>query len=219
MNKIKKSIIFDMDGTLVDSGNVIANTINYVRNKFNLEPIDKKHLLTCVNNPKINSALFFYGCDTITKKHKQLFDDYYKKHCISDIILYDGILDLLKILKDKFILTIATNAKTIFAKQMICHLNIQDYFVDIIGADQVVNAKPHPDMINELIKRNNFDKNQTILIGDSYKDVLSAKNANIDYILVNWGFSNHKSQEALNDVSQLKLKLLNFNDNTTKNYV
>jgi phosphoglycolate phosphatase len=130
-----KSIIFDMDGTLIDSGNVIANAINHVRVNSGLDVMEKNYLLQNINNPHINTAQFFYGTDNFTNKHTQLFEDYYHKHCISDIRLYDGIEQLLEKLKDNFILTIATNASTVFALQMTEHLNIQHYFKDIIGAD------------------------------------------------------------------------------------
>lgn len=199
-----------MDGTLINSGNVIANTINYVRLHFNLKPLDKTHILACVNNPKLNSASFFYECETFTSKHSQLFEEYYDKHCISDIELYDGIKELLQTLKDDFILTIATNASATFALQMTKHLKIEHYFQDIVGADMVKQSKPNPDMINLLIKKHNFNLKNTILVGDSHKDVLSAKSANINSILVNWGFSNHQDGDALNNVEDLRKRLLEW---------
>ncbi len=206
----KKSIIFDMDGTLINSGNIIANTINHVRINSGLEPMEKSYLLENINNPNINSAEFFYGTSYFSDEHTKLFEDYYEEHCVSDIILYDGIIELLEALKDKCDLTIATNASTIFAIQMTKHLNIYNYFIDIIGADKVEKAKPDPKMLNILIDKHNFDTNHTILVGDSHKDVLSATNANIDSILVNWGFSTHK--DALHTVPELQEKLLKWLD-------
>jgi len=208
MKTLKKSIIFDMDGTLINSGNIIANTINHVRVNSGLEPMEKSYLLENINNPHINTAEFFYGTKNFTNKHTKLFETYYEEHCISDIVLYDGIIELLEELKDKFIFTIATNASTIFALQMTKYLKIKHYFKDIIGVNEIEKAKPHPYMINTLINKHHFNKNHTILVGDSHKDLLAAKNANIDFILVNWGFSNHNKNDALHTVSQLKTELL-----------
>jgi phosphoglycolate phosphatase len=209
MNTKQKTIIFDMDGTLINSGNVIANTINHVRVNFGLEPMEKKHLLACINNPKLNSAQFFYETENFTPKHSELFESYYAKHCVSDIILYDGIYELLKGIKDDFNLAIATNASSNFAKEMTQHLNIDSFFIDIIGANEVKNPKPHPDMINTLIKRNNFNKENTIVVGDSQKDIMSATSANVKSILVNWGFTDHKTDATAN-VSILHKKLLQW---------
>ena len=206
-----KSIIFDMDGTLINSGNIIANTINHVRVNSGLKAMDKKYLLENINNPHINSAEFFYGTENFTDKHTELFETYYEEHCISDIVLYDGIASLLETLKDKFIMTIATNASTIFAIQMTEHLNIKHYFKDIIGADKVVQAKPHPDMLNALIDKHHFDKNTTVLVGDSQKDIMSANSANIGSILVNWGFTDH-DDNVIETVEELSDKLLEWYD-------
>ena len=204
-----KSIIFDMDGTLINSGNIIANTINHVRINCGLEKMDKNILLENLNNPEINSAQFFYETKEFTPKHSKLFETYYKKHCISDIVLYDGIKELLEKLKDDFFLSIATNASSSFAIQMTTHLKINSYFKDIIGANDVENPKPAPDMLNVLINRNNLIQRETILIGDGPKDILAAKSIDLDSLLVNWGFSTHQDN-AIQNILQLEDEIYNW---------
>lgn len=204
----KEIIIFDMDGTLIDSGNVISNTINYVRGKFDLEPMDKSHLLSNLNNPHINSAEFFYNTQTFTREQTKYFEEYYKEHCISDLALYDGILELLDVLKKEFILSVATNANTKFADKMLDFLEIRDHFEYVVGADMVEKSKPHPDMIFKIQSKFNI-KHKSILIGDSQKDFLAAKNANIDSILVNWGFTNH-GENGVNNSKELHEKILKW---------
>ncbi|QOG13179.1 HAD family hydrolase [Arcobacter sp. FWKO B] len=203
----KDLLIFDMDGTLIDSGNVISNTINYVRANFDLEPLEKSYLLENLNNPHINSAEFFYGTPTFTQEQTKLFEEYYHEHCISDLILYDGVLELLVTTQKDFILTIATNANSIFAKKMLKHLEINSFFNYIVGADMVENSKPQPDMIHKVIKELNHS-NQSTLIGDSHKDFLAAQNANINSILVNWGFSYH-GENGVNTTQDLIKKIYN----------
>ena len=203
-------IIFDMDGTLIDSGNVITNTINYVRGNFGLEPMDKTIILKNLNNPDINSAKFFYGTSEFTKEQTALFSKYYDKHCISDIVLYDGIKDLLTTLKDKYILSVATNANEQFAHKMLEFLGIKDYFSFIAAADMVKNPKPKPDMLHLCCKSLGINQQNVILIGDSNKDKLAAKAANIDYILVNWGFSDYGlDDDVVTKVDQLYKKIEN----------
>jgi len=193
----KELIIFDMDGTLINSGNVIANTINYVRGHLGLIPIEKNIMLAQLNNPDINSAEYFYGTKEFTDEQTVLFTEYYDEHCISDIKLYDGILDMLDNLSNHFRLSIATNASRDFATKMISHLNIDNYFDLIVGATCVKNPKPHPDMVLKTLNDLNIHNSKAILIGDSHKDKRAADAAFVDNILVNWGFTDHNINHSI----------------------
>jgi len=201
-----KLIIFDMDGTLIDSGDVITNTINQVRQDLGLEAIDKKTMLTQINNPDINSAEYFYGTSEFTTEETASFCKYYDKNCTKDIKLYSGMEDLLKKLSDKYVLSVATNASEIFASKMLEATNIKQYFKYVIGYDMVKNAKPSPDMLIKTMSKFNINSNEAILIGDSLKDERSALNANIKSILVNWGFTPNK--HGVNNTDELYKEIL-----------
>lgn len=206
----KELIIFDMDGTLIDSGNVISNTINFVRTNLGLPLMPKEDLLKNINNPDINSAKFFYGTQAFTDEQTKLFQEYYDKHCISDIILYDGILEMLDTLEGKFTLTIATNASVEFANKMCEHLNIHSYFDFVIGANCVEKPKPHPDMLFKTLRTLNYESKHSILVGDSLKDQRAADAASMDNILVNWGFTQHCRTKSISCTKQLTERLLKF---------
>jgi len=209
MNK-KKLIIFDMDGTLIDSGDVISNTINFVRTNIGLKEMPKDILLTNINNPEINSAEFFYGSKTFTDEQTKLFGEYYHKNCISDISLYDGIKSLLEEITKHFTLSIATNASAEFAKKMIEFLNIDHYFDYIIGSNEVETPKPHPEMLLSTLQKFNIKVEHSILIGDSDKDKQAAQACNMDYLLVNWGFTKHTQSSVLKDTTELSEKILSL---------
>lgn len=208
----KELIIFDMDGTLIDSGNAISNTINFVRGHLGLPIMPKDELLKNMNNPDINSSEFFYGTEAFTDDQTKLFGEYYDKNCINDIILYDGIKEMLDEISNYFTLAVATNASVEFANKMIEHLNIDNYFDMVIGANCVPNPKPHPDMLLETIKKLNHKKEYSILVGDSHKDTRAANAASIDSLLVQWGFSDHSNSEfeTIIEVEELKNRLLLF---------
>jgi len=201
-----KLIIFDMDGTLIDSGNVITNTINYVRNSLGLSSLTKDIMLEQLNNPDINSAEFFYGTSKFTDEQTELFTKYYDENCVNDIVLYDGIEDLLIDLKGKYILSVATNASVQFAKKMLDFLNISQYFQLIVGADMVDTPKPSPDMLVKTLEILNIKKEEAMLVGDSMKDARAAQNANMDFILVNWGFSK-EYEDGVSSIKELEEKI------------
>jgi phosphoglycolate phosphatase len=206
----KELIIFDMDGTLIDSGNVISNTINFVRKNIGLDEMAKDDLLLNINNPDINPAKFFYGTKAFTPEQTELFTQYYNEHCITDILLYNGIKEMLVSVEEHFTLTVATNASVEFANKMIDFLDIDNHFDFIIGANCVENPKPHPDMLLKTMDKFNTESKNTILVGDSHKDTRAAVAANIDSILVNWGFSDHDTDDALSNVYELTNKLLSL---------
>lgn len=204
----KELIIFDMDGTLIDSGDVITNTINFVRGHLGLNKIEKTLMLEQLNNPDINSSEYFYGTQEFTPQQTELFTQYYSENCVKEIRLYEGISELLNALKKDFRLSIATNASKDFAVKMCQHLEIFDYFNYIVGATCVEKPKPYPDMIIKTLSELNIDKNNSILVGDSHKDTRAATSAQMDSMLVNWGFTNHKDKNAITDTNKLYQKLL-----------
>jgi phosphoglycolate phosphatase len=206
----KQLIIFDMDGTLINSGDVISNTINYVRTNIGLSPMPKDELLTNINNPDINSAEFFYGTKAFTEEQTQLFAKYYHENCINDISLYEGIEEMLENISKHFTLSIATNASVEFAVKMTKHLGIHHFFDFIIGANIVSIPKPHPEMLLKTIETLNMQIKHSILIGDSNKDKKAALACQMDYLLVNWGFTKHNHNDVFIHTKQLNKKLLSL---------
>ena len=202
-----RMIMFDMDGTLINSGFAITNTINYVRENLGLEKLEKNHILEKVNDPSINSAEYFYGTKEFTDQQIKLFQEYYDVHCLTDLVVYDGIFDLIENLSKDFTLAITTNANSDYALKMLTHVGLAKYFPTILGYDSVKNPKPHPEMVYKALDIHNIQKQNAQLIGDSHKDIMAATNAGVDSVLVNWGFSNHE-KDAISTVAELKLKII-----------
>lgn len=200
-------IMFDMDGTLIDSGYAITNTINYVRENLGFERLEKNFILEKVNDPNINAAEFFYGTKEFTSEQTKLFEEYYNKHCLTDLVVYDGISKLVDDLKnDNFTLAVATNANSDYAHKMLNHVGLGKYFSTILGYDSVKNPKPHPEMVNKILDKHDTHKDLAQLIGDSHKDIMAATNAGVDSVLVNWGFSNHE-EDAIETIEELEKKI------------
>ena len=179
--------IFDMDGTLANSSIVLANSINYVRAKLDLEPLDKDLIIEQINNPNCDLARFFYNLDRIEPIHEEWFKEYYSAHHDINLELFEGIEDMLVQLKSNNIkLAVATNAyrdSTILALK---HLKIYDYFDFIICYDDVDEGKPSPKMLLKLLELAKERRENSIFIGDSQRDYLAGKAANIEFILVDF---------------------------------
>jgi len=201
-----KILIFDMDGTLIDSGEAISNTVNYVRENIGLQRLEKSFILENINDINVNSAEFFYNTKEFTKEQSTLFEEYYTKNCLKDLELYEGIYELLNDFKNDFKFSVATNANSFYAKKMLSHLGIDSFFSSILGYNDVTKPKPNADMVNKILDIHNIKKQNAQLIGDSKKDTMAAFNAGIDSVLVNWGFSSYQN-EAICTVNELREKI------------
>lgn len=196
-----KVVIFDMDGTLLDSQKDITISINYVREKnHKLPPLTEAFIVEAINMEVRNLPKLFYETDIYHNSDKEIFEAHYFDQCIQNPYLYEGVEDTLKKLLDTGVkLSVATNAPTQFAQRMLTHLNVADMFDVIIGADKVRESKPSPEMLEKILHHYNFDKkmHKAWMIGDNSKDMLSAKNAGISSVFATWGFSPDSNYEKL----------------------
>ena len=190
-----------MDGTLLDSKKDITISINYVRQKhYSLLPLSEDFIVQAINMEVRNLSKLFYDTEVYNEVDRDLFEAHYEKQCIQNSYLYNGVKTLLKNLKKEGIkLSVATNAPTKFAKEMLSHLQVADLFDVIIGADKVTASKPDPSMLHAILNFYGFDKkkDRAWMVGDNSKDIKSAENAGIDAIFATWGFSPHSDFEVV----------------------
>ena len=204
--KVIRYLVFDMDGTLIDSSAIISNSINYVRSKLGLPPLPKKVILEAVNDTSIHRPKFFYGIEEYEPRLIEWFQEYYSKNHAHETKLYTGVKELLHHLRPRFSLALATNAYRKSALQILRSLAIEHYFDIIVCGDDVAHPKPAPEMIEKIIRFFGCGKDEILLIGDGKTDEEAAKNAGIGFLRVNWGWEEY--EDAIESVEELRQKLL-----------
>jgi len=207
LTQTKELIIFDMDGTLVNSSLTIANAINHVRQNLGFEPMDQEYILKLVNDHTINPAQTFYHAKAFDQDHERWFSEYYTKNHEKELVLYDGIKELLDRLKERgHALAVATNAYRGSTLESLTYLEVHGHFDAIACYDDVPQGKPHPDMLHKILGELGHSSENTLFIGDGPRDELASKRAQIDYIMVDWGFTDHT--DAVRNVDDLHSLLL-----------
>jgi len=186
-------VIFDMDGTLIDSGHDITASVNYVRKTvYGLEPLSKEFVIEAINRDQRNLALLFYEVPTYEEKARTAFEAHYHEQCIRHPRLYQGIEELLSGCAGLGVrLYVATNAPARFATRMLGSLGVDDFFARIVGSEDVERCKPHPDMLHLLLRDSGYRAGEdfALMVGDNGKDMEAARRADIASAFVTWGFS------------------------------
>jgi len=205
-------VIFDMDGTLIDSRHDIACSVNYVREtNHRLPPVDSATVVEWINRPVRNLPELFYGTRTYEARDRDLFETHYYMQCIRNPVLYPGIRETLQALHAAGVgLAVATNAPSIFAERMIGHLEIAHCFERIVGPDIAGASKPDPAMLHLILDHAGFDPSvhRAWMVGDNSKDIEAARAAGITGIFSTWGFSAEGSGDIVIDHPRALLNIV-----------
>ncbi|MCJ7765867.1 MAG: HAD hydrolase-like protein, partial [Thiovulaceae bacterium] len=123
-------VIFDMDGTLIDSQQDITVSINHVRKTNHaLEPLTSDFVVEAINRDKRNLAKLFYNTELYEDRDRIIFEAHYHKQCTESAVLYEGIKELISELHARGVkMGVATNAPSPFALRMLEHTGIAGYF-------------------------------------------------------------------------------------------
>lgn len=190
-----KHLIFDLDGTIVDTLPSIIKSINATLKHFKMP-----YRYTCKDGPLlvgygtpylIRTAFKDENCDV--KKIMSYYVPTQAKIHEKEAVLFPHILETLKTLKKRgYKLYIATNKPIEVGVVTINKLYGKNFFVDAVYQKNDTPKKPDPYVVNEIIKHNHLKRKECIYIGDSEVDILTAKNAKIDCILVTYGYGRYK---------------------------
>jgi phosphoglycolate phosphatase len=183
-------VIFDLDGTLVNSLPDLAASVNFMRAEFGLEPIGLDDVKRGIGKGARNLVTkTMPQDDERIDEALELFLGHNGRTLAIHSRLYPGVMELLKSLNLAGIpIALVSNKNTAHSELLLRSLGIVDYFQTILGGDAVKNCKPAPDPLMEAIQRSGAHGKTTVMIGDSINDFDAAVAAGVRAIGCNFGY-------------------------------
>lgn len=188
-------IIFDMDGTILNTLEDLKNSLNYVLQQAGYQTRTLEEVRTFVGNGIRKTIERALPSDIEEEKIDELFSlfmNYYAIHNTDNTKPYNGVIDLLKELKHLGYKTAVVSNKQDSAVKSLCKKFFTGLFDVEIGEKENIAKKPDPDEVNEVLKILNIDRTKSIYIGDSEVDIQTAQNSKMKSIIVDWGFRDRK---------------------------
>lgn len=186
-----KAVIFDMDGTILNTLEDLKNATNYSLRQFGMPERSLEEVRMFVGNGIRKLVERAVPSGTSEEKIAQVFNvflEYYEIHSVDNTSPYPGILELVEKLKKSGIKTAVSTNKADVPAQELGREYFNGIFDLIVGQQDGLKVKPAPDSVNKILSILDIQKKDAIYIGDSDVDVQTAKNSGLDFIGVSWGF-------------------------------
>ena len=196
---MKKLLIFDLDGTILNTLDDLAASTNYALRRHGLPERTLTQVRAFVGNgigKLIERAVPEDCSEAVRKAVLESFSSHYKKHAADKTRPYDGILEVLKELKELGCQMAVVSNKADFAVHSLCEHYFPGIFTFVIGEQEGIRRKPAPDSVYAVLEQLNTEKKDAVYIGDSEVDAMTAQNAGVDLIAVEWGFRDREVLEA-----------------------
>ena len=200
-----KAVLFDMDGTLLDTLEDLCDSTNHALAQMGYPLRGIEEIRRFIGNgaeKQIRRAVPEGTSEGKIMETLAAFRAYYQDHCQIKTKVYDGLLDVLSEMKEKGVkMAVVSNKPDAAVKKL-----SREYFGDrldyAIGPSDGVRCKPYPDMAEEALKALGVEKKDAVFVGDSEVDVQTGLNAGLDVIAVSWGF---RSREVVIEAGASKI--------------
>jgi phosphoglycolate phosphatase len=184
-------IVFDLDGTLVDSSVDLANAVNAMLHDLGAAPIPTSEVVGMVGEGApvlVRRALSAAGLDPETRGALDGFLSHYDAHLLDHTQPYPGIVKTLENLSGRARVAVLTNKPSHATELVLVGLRLRRFFQDVIGGDSKWGRKPAPHGLLHLCEQGGVDPARTLLVGDSPVDLATARNAKAGICLARYGF-------------------------------
>ena len=186
-----KIAIFDMDGTILNTLDDLADSMNHCLRARGLAERSLQEICAFLGNGihRLVECSVPDGTDAETlEKVYQDFLIYYKDHCAIKTCPYEGIPQVLQSLRRAGVLTAVVSNKADYAVKILCEDYFDGQFDFSVGELEGRRRKPYPDSVDAVMENFRIAKKDAVYIGDSEVDFQTAQNAGVDVIMVGWGF-------------------------------
>ena len=196
-------LIFDLDGTLIDSAQDLAIAMNATRAHAGMPPLDPQLIYTYVGNGAsvlVRRALGDEASDGTVGEALQFFLKFYREHALEHTKLYPGVREALDKLRPNHSMAVLTNKPQRISNDILISLRVARHFTRIYGGDSFRAKKPDPAGVATLLAETKHTRGNTAMIGDSAVDIETARNAGVLACGVTWGFQPDAMTAAAPDV-------------------
>ena len=205
-------LIFDLDGTLVDSLDDIVASVNHTLTELNLKPLNRSQIKSYVGDGIKTLLARAVGTqkqvtDELVEKARKIYYTHHEDHCLDHVKTYPHALEIMRhfALKKK---AVVSNKSERFTRKILVGLGFGDYLDMIIGGDTLKDKKPNPLVIEHVVSTLNVPKNKTVIIGDGRQDIQCGKAAGVLTCGVTYGFKPVEdtidADFRINDLIELK---------------
>ena len=198
-----KLLIFDLDGTLIDSRTDLANSVNGMLRRFGRKELPLELIATYIGDGApmlVRRALGDPADEHFLNEALQFFLAYYREHKLDTTTVYDGITEALGLMKDGRTLTVLSNKPVNPSRAIVEALGLGPFFAQVYGGNSFPTKKPDPMGALALLREFDVQPEEAIIIGDSSNDVLTGRNCGLWTCGCTYGFSPETLAQAPPDV-------------------
>ncbi len=185
-------VVFDLDGTLIDSAQDLAISMNATREHLELTPLDPQLIYSFVGNGAptlVRRALGPDAGEDLNKRALDYFLKYYRAHALEHTRLYEGMREVLdEMLAKGHDMAVLTNKPVKISRDILMALGLEKHFHHVYGGDSFATKKPDPEGLLTIVEAMNAPTTGAWMVGDSGVDIQTARNAGVRSCGVRWGF-------------------------------
>ena len=194
----RMTLLFDLDGTLVDSLQDLTNAVNHARKHFSLAPISPEQTKSYIGDGQLNlvkRAFFDAEVELDIQQPLKILQAYYQEHLLDCTTLFPGVKETLQQLAANCKLGVVTNKPQAAAEQVCQGLGIAEFLCCIIGGGRTVNLKPHPEPLLLALELCGGCPETAWMIGDHYTDLAVAAAAGCKSCFCEFGYGQTRQEK------------------------
>jgi len=195
-SKFPAAVIFDLDGTLVDTAPDLAAALNRVLGREGRAPVASSHVRHMVGHGARHllvegmKATGTPATEADLKRLVPVFLSFYNDHIADESVPFPGMVEALSVLRNDGVrLGVCTNKAERLSRRLLRSLNLDGLFDVVVGGDTLAVRKPHPGHILETLTRLDVGPTDAVMVGDSINDVAAARAARVPVVAVSFGYS------------------------------